>query len=274
MSKFKDLKYYVMFIGPARSGHSIMGMLLDAHPDIVCAHEYDLVKNYKVGSDRNRIFNEIINKAATAARGSYHGHAIHEKGRFSYAVKNQYQGRYRRIEVIGHKKGSVTVNGLGGNYAETLGNLQQFLNLPIKLIHVRRNPFDNIATVFRAQTRMDMPAAPARSHDAPLIDSIDYYFKIYEKCKEIEKYALKAENFNFHSIKQEDFIKNPYKIMSGLCKYLEVEATEEYLNACSGIVYKRPHQARYKIKWDETDKANVQNHIDLYDDLKEYKWET
>jgi len=62
--------------------------------------------------------------------------------------------------------------------------------------------------------------------------------------------------------------------MSGLCKYLEVEATEEYLNACSGIVYKRPHQARYKIKWDETDKANVQNHIDLYDDLKEYKWET
>ena len=37
--EIEEVKTFVLFVGFARSGHSIVGTLLDAHPDIVIAHE-------------------------------------------------------------------------------------------------------------------------------------------------------------------------------------------------------------------------------------------
>ena len=60
------IKSFVMFIGYARSGHSIVAALLDAHSHIAIAHELNIVKiwdtSYRNNSSKTRIdlFGEII----------------------------------------------------------------------------------------------------------------------------------------------------------------------------------------------------------------------
>ena len=36
-----------MFIGYPRSSHSLVGAILDAHPEIIIPHEYDVIANWK-----------------------------------------------------------------------------------------------------------------------------------------------------------------------------------------------------------------------------------
>ena len=48
------IKTFVMFIGYPRSGHSIVGSLMDAHPHMVIANEFLLLRNWKYFSDRQK----------------------------------------------------------------------------------------------------------------------------------------------------------------------------------------------------------------------------
>ena len=48
------IKMFVMFIGYPRSGHSIVGSLMDAHPHMVIANEFMLLRNWKYFSDRQK----------------------------------------------------------------------------------------------------------------------------------------------------------------------------------------------------------------------------
>ena len=49
------------------------------------------------------------------------------------------------LQVIGDKKGAGTARNLA-NDLTTLNKLQETVGIPVKFIHVIRNPFDNIAT--------------------------------------------------------------------------------------------------------------------------------
>ena len=43
-SDITGLRTFVLFLGFGRTGHSIVGSLLDAHPDIIIPHEYNVLK--------------------------------------------------------------------------------------------------------------------------------------------------------------------------------------------------------------------------------------
>ncbi|MDP9138749.1 MAG: hypothetical protein M3N38_11330, partial [Pseudomonadota bacterium] len=55
-SVFDDLEVYCTFIGYPRSGHSIMGSLLDAHPNIIIAHELDALRFLKAGFSERQLY--------------------------------------------------------------------------------------------------------------------------------------------------------------------------------------------------------------------------
>ena len=46
---FVDVQTYCLFIGHGRSGHSILGALLDAHPNIILPDEVDVLKYLQAG---------------------------------------------------------------------------------------------------------------------------------------------------------------------------------------------------------------------------------
>ena len=60
---------------------------------------------------------------------------------------------YIYYQVIGDKMGGVTSMNLANpGYANTLQQLSETVKVPIKFIHVTRNPFDNIATIMLRAT--------------------------------------------------------------------------------------------------------------------------
>ena len=69
------IEKYVIFVGYARSGTSIIGSLLDAHPNMIIAHEYMIFKTWLL-DDKNRdtlngnrsyVFNELHQKSYRAS---------------------------------------------------------------------------------------------------------------------------------------------------------------------------------------------------------------
>ena len=62
LRQFNNVKTFVMFIGYPRSGHSLIGSLLDAHPEIVIPHEYDIVANWKWLTYSDTAFSKNVTK--------------------------------------------------------------------------------------------------------------------------------------------------------------------------------------------------------------------
>ena len=102
-------KSFLLFIGYARSGHSIVASLLDAHPHVVISHELHAVHRwtefYSVDgtADRQDLFNEIMDNALSTTNKGYRSPNFTQKY-YTLAVPGLYQGRYEKyIQVIGDK---------------------------------------------------------------------------------------------------------------------------------------------------------------------------
>ena len=96
---FECIRTYIMFIGYPRSGHTLIGALLDAHPNMIVAHELNALQYIKRGFSKNQLFSLLLSNSKNNAKA----------GRmctgYSYAVPNQFQGKYTDLVVIGDKKG-------------------------------------------------------------------------------------------------------------------------------------------------------------------------
>ena len=103
---FRDPKTFCMFIGYPRSGHSIVGALIDAHPDAVVSHELDVLKFIRAGFSKRQIFTMILRTSEGYAR---RGRVARD---YTYRVPNQWHGRFRNLRVIGDKKGPGSMNKL------------------------------------------------------------------------------------------------------------------------------------------------------------------
>jgi len=94
-----EIERYAMFVGYPRSGHTLVGSLLDAHPDMVISHELDALRYLRAGFSRDQIFSLILHKDKV-----FTGKGREWTG-YDYAVEGLWQGKYRTLKVIGDKKG-------------------------------------------------------------------------------------------------------------------------------------------------------------------------
>lgn len=58
-----NVRVFFVFLGYPRSGHTILGALMNAHPNIVISHQYNPCVNGRL-SNKNHLFNEMY-KIAT-----------------------------------------------------------------------------------------------------------------------------------------------------------------------------------------------------------------
>jgi hypothetical protein len=132
---------FLLFVGYPRSGHSLVGQLLDAHPKAVVAHEVHVGRLLVEGGWKgNRILSGILvqRRDFEAMDFEWAGH--------SYKIEGGWQNRSVFPMVIGDKGGGKTSQLL--RYEPGLiGRLAETINMPIAVIHVLRNPLDNIATM-------------------------------------------------------------------------------------------------------------------------------
>ena len=224
---FDEVERYCGFVGYPRSGHSLVGSLLDAHPDAVIAHELDAVRLVQAHFPRDLLFSLILHHDAefTAAGRQW--------TQYNYTVPNQWQGRHRRLRVIGDKKGGVTTLRLAEDPA-LLDRLRRTVRVPLRLVHVVRNPFDNVATMARRR--------PDRSIDLAL----DQYLRQAETVARLRGRLDPAELVD---VRHEDLIADPSATLRRLCEFLELEVEEDHLRDCASIVRATPHRSREAADW-------------------------
>ena len=106
---YEGVQTFVLFIGHARSGHSLIGAILDAHPEIIIPHEYN-IKNkwddYKTKSNgmndtlKNRLFFDLHSLSRFQAMFGSRAASRCGGTRYCYNVPGQWQGTYKdKIKV-------------------------------------------------------------------------------------------------------------------------------------------------------------------------------
>ena len=253
---FTDVRTYCMFLGQARSGHSIIASLLDAHRHIVLSDELDALKYIGAGFDREQLFHLILKKSRMQAhqgrkksgrRGKY----------YSYEVPGQWQGKYEHIGIIGDKKGGASLNRLASNPG-LLEQLRKTVGLKVKLIVVMRNPYDSISTQF-------MRNKSGRA----LEETTDRYF---DSCRNIDEIRRQVNSPDILFVRHEDFVAEPVRLLSEICRFLDTDASAEYLNDCASTVYRSPVKSRHEIHWPPALIDKVKKQTDQFDFLEEYAW--
>ncbi len=222
------VRTFLLFIGHPRSGHSLVGALLDAHPSMLVAHELDVLKYAEAGFGREQLFALLIrHERARVARGH-----VSSTG-YSYAVPGQAQGAYRRLEVIGDKKGGRSSMRLGER-PELLDQLAATVGVPLSVVQVVRNPFDNIATMHRRAPRIS------------LADHVDQYFRLAATTDAVRARLPDGQSYLLHL---DDLTATPAAALASLCEFLGVNAEPTYLEACASIVFPTPRQTRADAPW-------------------------
>ncbi len=255
---FKNIETYCMFIGYARSGHSLIGSLLDAHENIIIAHELNVLKYISNGYNRNQIFYLLLknsNKELTVRKRISSG--------YSYYVDNQWQGSYSKLRIIGDKKGGGSSQIIANN-TKLLKKLKTTIGLKIKCIHIIRNPYDNISTIAKRKNSLTNVVS------ADIQRAIDFYFSKVETVAKIKD----EKSLDIIDIRHEDFIDNPKMYLNKICKFIGANPSTEYLNDCSNIIFKKSHKSRYDINWSGELIEIVKNRILKYPFLKGYSYES
>ncbi|MBD3307302.1 sulfotransferase [candidate division KSB3 bacterium] len=238
-SVFDHVKYYVLFIGHGRSGHSLVGAILDAHPNIVIANELHALPLFTLYNYATRkIFKLILDRALEGA--SYQG--WNNTG-YNYNLPGLYQGSYEQLEVIGDKKGGGSVRYCL-KHPEILDELIRYLGPILKVIYVVRNPYDCLsARAFRRGQEIHR-------------DLIHDYFRFVDVALQWKHKLLPDQ---FYMLFHEKFVREKEQEIIRLCAYLDQTAPPKYLQQCCQLINPSPHKRRYKTKWSTEHKDLVRS---------------
>ena len=242
------LKKFCLFVGHGRSGHSLVGSLLDAHPSIIISHELDVLRTVGKVS-----FEELFRYIR------YNSFIFAQKGRswtgYNYQVENQYQGTLGGpLEILGDKKGGGTSKQLSEK-PEALYHVRELIPCPIVFIHVIRNPFDSIAT-------------NAIRSDGDLKKAVDWYFLRAESVKWLQSAVPRASILDIYL---DDFIEDPETILKKILNFLCVSTiSEEYLHSCSERVYKKASITRNRVEWTDSKMQEIRSRCADYPYLSRF----
>ena len=226
---WSKIETFCLFLGYPRSGHSLVGALLNAHPDMVISHESAALKYCYLGFGKRQIYDLIYQKTVADAESG------RDLGGYHYQVFGQWQGKVRTLKTIGDKQGEGTVLRIAQS-DRYLDRLKRVTGAKLRFIHVVRNPYDNITTMMKKTPRFE----------GDIERCIDHYFYL---CQVISTFKTTLEPDTLVEFKHEDFLDSPQMHLEKLCNLLQVEATQAYLDDCSKIVYRSPNKSRYQTEW-------------------------
>jgi len=223
---FKDVNKFVLFIGTSRSGHTLVGSLLDSHQNVIIGHELNIVPFFPLlRFKKTRIYSAILTQSKKIAKKR-------NRTMSSYDYNIEGQGEYKKLEVIGDKKGGATTHFINDN-ANFIDIITEMYQNELLFINVIRNPYDNIA-------------AMAYRDKKPIDQVIESYFS---DIKSTEWIKSKVDSGKIIVLYHESLIEKTEFEFKRLCSFLGIEAADNFLEKCSAKTYKKPHCRRYTVDW-------------------------
>jgi hypothetical protein len=249
---FRSVQTYCTFLGAARSGKTLTASLLDAHPSILVADEVGALRYLCAGFSRAQIYNLLLRNSQTMAK------AGRESKQYSFQVPHQWQGRFRKLRVIGDNHGQGSIIRLGAR-PWLVQRLRSTTGATIRFIHIVRNPYDNISAMV---TEM-------RSRKLDLESGAELYFSLCETVADIRRRIASSELFE---LRYESLIGNPQTHLERLCLFLGVDAPPDYLKDCTSIVFEHPVENRYELQWSPRLVNSVKERMNQFAFLQGYSF--
>ncbi len=258
-NEWKDVHTIALFVGYPRTGASMMGALLDAHPDMVFAQELHMLRLNELYFKRDQIFSLVLrsSKRFTDAGAAGRGHVAQAK--YSYAVPGQWQGRYRKLLVMGDKQAPGTTSHLTDD-PHLAAKFAKDLGMRLRMIHMIRNPFDCINGIFRLKN-----GRKGKNRHLIVRDSVTYYFRLLGGMVELRR----RHPDDILDLRMEDLIAKPIESLELTCSFLGVECPRDYAEACASIIFDKPNSVT-DAKWTREDIDLVKQKIAEVPFLKGY----
>ncbi len=216
----------LLFVGYSRSGHSLVGSLIDAHPNAIISHELHAAKHLAAGASLARV------QRAIALNAYFFHHFGRGYSGYNYEVPGHMQGRVRRLQILGDKKANGTTRLLRSD-PQFPQRLREHLGVPVRWMHVIRNPFDNITTKAR-RTRTSLRFAA------------NVYFRHVEAIVALRR----TEGERVIDVYLDDLTKDPRGVLGSLVETLGLTDTPpDYLDACAERVFAKSRQTSSANEW-------------------------
>lgn len=235
-----------LFIGYPRTGASMLGALLSAHPNMVFAQDMHVTRAMELGFSREQIFSMILrNEREFVEQGAAgQGHKVGSK--YSYAVPNQWQGRFEKLLVVGDKQAPGATLHLA-EFPHLVTKLRDLLGIRVRIIHMIRNPFDCINGIFRLKAK--------RGGFSKIAEAIDFYFELCDGVNLLkQRYAA-----DIIDERMETLIEHPAEVLQRLCTFLDVPCPEDYVKDCVSILFAEPQRTTHDILWTAEDVQMVRD---------------
>lgn len=252
-SELGEVETYTVFLGHSRSGHSIVGALLDAHPQIVISDELDALSLVQARFSRDQVLYLSIlvarHQAARERRKEGRG------GRtYSYHVPGQSQGHFDALRVVGDSRAGWSTRRLHED-PDLLERVESLMRPSVvKFIHVVRNPFDNISTMMLRGGRSQENARAL----------------YVEGCRRLLTLRARIPAERLMTLRHEDLLADPVERLRDACRFLGVEPSPVYLEAAAGILFTSPSRSRDSVTWTPTEIAQLEATMRDFDFLDGY----
>ncbi len=237
------MKYWLSFMGYPRSGHTLVAAILNANPNVMCSNQLHLFNETVLDIDYIKNYSTMPNtwKATT---------------QIPHVPKQE-------ITVVGDKTGHRTVALLGKN-PQRLGAFKQLVEVPIKWIHVVRNPYDNLGT----WGRLEYDIKVRKKMNPNIKQEMNIVIEEYRKLNETIAKLKRSEDIL--TINHEYIITRMHNTLEEIADFLEISFDPVWRDNVRGKVWKKARVTRGKVQWTLNQKRVVQGIIDKYEWLNGY----
>jgi hypothetical protein len=263
------VRTFVLFVGFGRSGHSILGQVVNAHPNGLVADEAPVFDEFHQPPSQREMLDYLIAKDRAFALRWYHKDLPmqtktelplrwypRKKGR-NYYFEGLQQGEVKLPSVIGNSKAGYTARRIAERPA-LVSEYEHALGVPVKFVSVVRNPFDMIASGMRRR-KADFDTIcsgfeQAASHLNAALDAI-------------------GERPVFH-ISHEEFLAEPQASIDRLFGFLELPVSPRFKNTVAGRLFKAPQKTRYRVAEISEHRGRIDSLIGSYDFFSGYSYDS
>lgn len=241
-----------LFVGHVKSGGSLVGAMLDAHPEIVIGDEVDVARLMRAKVSGDAMLAEFVLSSRREAMGSRV--TARRLGGYSLEVRGWSQGASDRPRVIGNSRPGPTTRYLGGDPDTLAAVIDVFSDRRVVFLHVIRRPHDSIAAMVLRSGRDVVNAA--RDHAG--------------QCERLA-WLRRHLGESVHSIHYEALIDDCPGTLGRVLGFLGVQPPTDYLRACSNLVDDNLVPESARVAWNEVALEIAETSIHSFDFLAPYR---
>ena len=278
-----NVKKMLIFAGHQRSCHSIVGSIIDAHPNVIMAPMFNPFVKYLDSPEDLPAKEKLFQYFYDAAQRSMRANGIRNKDNKGYTltVDGLYQGMFKdKVDVIGSIRAEPNSKIYSQNPEEfhTLFDIMhKKVGVPIYVIRVIRNPYDIIATaslyeyyehpeVLDLKKQQSEGKLKNRVHlDEQLEKFSRHYFKLLNGSEGVV--SLGDHHFD---ISCECLIDDPKQMIMDICDFLQLECSEDYVTKCAAKVFPSTSTTHKIVEWPSDILKYIETSAKGYPYLKKY----